>query len=323
MKTLLALLFASSLLFSAPSDELAIALMDDDFSQQITAFDLDLTPKVIQLPAPTTLDLPRKNSFVAVGLSFLFPGLGHVYLGDMQTAGGLIGGTGLAVGVGSAGGPFLAPAFITIQNTWNYGIYAAYRDVRLFNRDAGYSYKMPTDSLADLSYAPFNFRILKKPEVWGGFLGALAIAVTTSYFAYPKEAHIRPHLSSRTAALPLLALPIGIGEETFFRGYLQSQLSEWLTPWGGIALSSLAFGASHIPNAQFLEPQDQWRYYAFTLPMITAFGGYFGWLTHKNHSLKESVALHTWYDFVFFAATALVSQAATVGRSGFAVAIPF
>jgi membrane protease YdiL (CAAX protease family) len=326
MKTLITLLFASSFLYSAPDDEFAVFLADENFSQQIISLDLDsptIPSEIIQLPAPKAIDLPRKSTLLAVGLSSLFPGLGHVYLGDMQTAGGLMGGTGLAIGLIPYGGPLQIPAIVTLQNTWNYGIYAAYRDARLFNGQAGYSYKMPTDSLADLSYAPFNFRILKKPEVWGGFLGALAIAITTSYFTYSQDAHIQPQLSSRTAALPLIALPVGIGEESFFRGYLQSQLSEWLTPWGGIVVSSLAFGASHIPNAQMLAPEDQWRYYAFTLPVITAFGGYFGWLTHKNNSLKESVAVHTWYDFVLFAAAALATQTAATGRSGFAIAIPF
>ena len=120
-----------------------------------------------------------------------------------------------------------------------------------------------------------------------------------------------------------MALPVGIGEEAFFRGYLQPVFSEWLTPWGGITASSAIFGAAHILNAQTMAPEHRWRYYSFILPFITSFGVYFGWLTHKNNSLQESVALHTWYDFIIFTVSSLDTQAAGTGRSSFAIAIPF
>lgn len=338
MKKWFLFLCASSILCSAPIDgsvdESEPLPVTEIPLQEIAAFDPNsiaqtpIAPQELQLPTPT-LDLPRhKSVFLAVGLSTLIPGLGHVYLGDAKTAGGLFGSTGVGVGVAAfpeIKGSIRLSSFITVQNTWAYGIYAAYRDVRLYNADAGYSYKMPTDSLADLTFAPFRPSILKKPEVWGGFLGAFALAIGTSYLIHPKEMHIQPVLSStsKTNVSPLLALPIGIGEESLFRGYLQSSLSEILSPWGGIIVSSLAFGAVHIPNALLLEPEDRQDYYTINLPLITGFGLYLGWLTHKNHSLKESVALHTWYDLVALTAGVLASRAAITGRSEFAIAIPF
>ncbi|MES2273987.1 MAG: CPBP family intramembrane glutamic endopeptidase [Chlamydiota bacterium] len=321
------LLYSASLGIAAESDELPLDL---NHSEEITALDLGSSlqqpafSEQLELPIPA-FDLPRKSSFLAVSLSYLLPGLGHMYLGDINTAGSLMGSTGLSLSLAlpGTGASIQLPGIITLQSVWSYGIYAAYRDVRIYNRGTGYSYKMPTDSFADLTFAPFRLSILKKPEVWGGFLGALAIATGTAYLAYPKDAHIRHNLSFKNDLFPLVALPVGIGEESFFRGFLQSQLSETFTPWGGIALSSLAFGAMHIPNAIALEPQHRWRYYTFSLPLITTFGAYFGWLTYKNHSLQESTALHTWYDFVLFAASALATHAAAIDRSGFAIAVPF
>ena len=182
---------------------------------------------------------------------------------------------------------------------------------------------MPTDSLSDLTTAPFRFSVMKKPEVWGGILGALACGIGMGYLASPKEARIQMKLSSEPSFSPLVALPVGIGEEALFRGFLQSQLSESLTPWGGIAISSLAFAAVHIPNANAFEPEDRFRYYTFGLPLIAGIGVYCGHLTQKNHSLKESVALHTWYDFVIFSAGALAGRAAITGRYQFAFSTPF
>ena len=104
---------------------------------------------------------------------------------------------------------------------------------------------------------------------------------------------------------------------------MQSSIAEATSPWGGIAVSSLVFGAAHIPNAMLLEEEDRWRYYAFSLPLITSMGAYFGWMTHKNTSIQESVALHTWYDFVLFAASAWGPQAMIPRRPQFALSVPF
>jgi membrane protease YdiL (CAAX protease family) len=244
----------------------------------------------------------------------------------MGTAGGLLGSSLLLASAATIPGSqdsLGITSLVTFQATWSYGLYAAYRDVRKYNGQIGYSYKMPTDSFSDLAYAPFRFSVLKKPEVWGGFLGAFALATATAYFAFPGEAHIELSSSPTLHLSSIAALPIGIGEESMFRGFLQSALLEFIPPWAGIALSSLSFGAAHIPNAMALPKEDRWRYYTFSLPLITGMGAYFGWLTYKNRSLQESVAIHTWYDFVLLAASSFANTAAATGRPGFALAIPF
>ncbi len=273
----------------------------------------------------------KKSPALAVGLSALFPGLGHVYLGEKNTAAGLMGSSfGCLGGISysAAHEKPLTTSLIAYQTVWSYSLYAAYRDVRQFNGNAGYAYKMPTDSFTDLSFAPFRWRVLKKPEVWGGFLGAVGLATATIYVSQYASAHIRASATDAGAMpSPALAFPIGLGEEALFRGYLQSQLIELCGPRGGIALTALAFGAMHIPNALNLEPEERLSYYAFSLPLITTLGAYFGWMTYKNGSLQESVALHSWYDFAVLAISALAtqtaSQIASTGSHQFALAIPF
>jgi membrane protease YdiL (CAAX protease family) len=278
------------------------------------------------LPPPDELDIfptlrKHKSPLLTVGLSTLLPGLGHAYLGDYRTATTLFGSFALIANFELKPVDFVEEYnFISTFNIWSYSIYAAYRDVRAFNGDSGYCYKMPTDSLNDLILAPFQLSILKKPEVWGGLLGALTAAVGVGYLHYT---HTHPSAStSHESPSPLHAFPVAIGEEALFRGFLQSRLAETVTPGWAIAISALAFGAVHIPNAQYLDPPDRRGYYTYSLPVITAFGAYFGWLTYKNHSLKESVALHSWYDFILFL-TASAASSAALSRPTFALALTF
>lgn len=148
--------------------------------------------------------------------------------------------------------------------------------------------------------------------MWGGLLGKFALAFTIGYLTLPKESVRNNFLASGMRSFA--AFPVGWGEESFFRGFLQSRLSETFTPWGGIALSSLLFGAAHIPNARGLAPENRREFYSFAVPLITLGGVYYGWLTYKNQSLQECVAMHTWYDFILITLGFLASQAAiTVG----------
>lgn len=295
-----------------------------DPPEEIAALDMSLFLEHSKISLPDTspiFDLrPPKNSFVAVSLSTLMPGLGHLYLGDIKTAASLIGISGLGVG-GVTFSNSKEVSFLILQNTWCYGIYAAYRDIREYNGQAGYFHRMPKDSFDELAGAPFSLKILRKPEVWGGLLGKFALAFTIAYLALPKESTLSDSWANGMRSL--VAFPVGLGEESFFRGFIQSQLSEMFTPWGGICLSSLIFGAVHIPNARGLAPDNRLRYYTFGIPLITLGGLYYGWLTYKNQSLQESVALHTWYDFILIALGSFAGQAAITGGAKWAVALPF
>ena len=319
-------------LISSEAEEAALAAQNEEVqnsAEEIVVLDTSsfmqqsLPPSALETPEPI-FKPPHKSPFLAVGLSIV-PGFGHMYLGDMKTAGALLGSAGVSAATllsfKNSKEAYEASS-TTLAATCFYSVYAAYRDVRLYNGVSGYSYRMPTDSFTDLTSAPFSPSILKKPEVWGGLLGTFAVVIGASY-VYSKAAHVRPMLATVNLGKPLLALPVGIGEEAFFRGFLQSWFSEGLSPWGGIALSSLLFGAAHIGNARDFSSAERRQYYRLSIPLITSIGAYFGWLTYKNHSLKESTALHTLYDFVLFGLEALASEASISKNSSFAIAIPF
>jgi len=302
---------------------------EDEFSNEYLAafehsnFELSpITSKDFEVKSNVLVPARKKNTFIAVGLSFLIPGLGHTYLGDLKTAGTLFSSSGAAYTLSSLSNSNEALQFSSIvaaQNISFYGIYAAYRDTQLYNNNIK---NIPINSLSDLSYAPFNLKILKKPEVWGGFLGALSLAVIIGEIAYKNVSYVHCDLSYNEIK-PLAAFPIGIGEEAFFRGFIQSSFYNTLPPWGAITTASLVFGLAHIPNALFLRPKDRWRYYSFSLPFITSLGAYFGFLTYKNKSLKESVALHAWYDFTLFLAETLLTQSVIKGKKEFAFSSMF
>jgi membrane protease YdiL (CAAX protease family) len=325
---ILPLLFASflypQLVEESPIEQIAE-------SEELVVLAPSFEPLDLQLPAPQ-FEIPHKKEWLAITLSSLFPGLGHMYLGDMKTGTSLAGSAVASLGIATlpnGNKSVRIGSVLAFQTASFYGMYAAYRDVRLFNGLSQYKYKMPMDSFADLSVAPFRWKVMKKTEVWGGILGSLALAMGGIYchhqFGPGHKAHIRSHCStfSEKNLTPVLALPIGISEESFFRGFLQSTLCESFSPTTGIILSSLVFGAAHIPNAMVMDPEDRWSYYSFSLPVITLLGGYAGWLTNKNHSLQESVAIHTWYDAILFSIDLMAKQSASTGKPGFAVAIPF
>lgn len=280
---------------------LAVSLISFSFAEEFTAPLLESPPVFghtsIQDPIFPVIDIKERpsKSVAATVLLSAVPGLGHAYLGDMQTAAGLAG--SFSVEVGTAFNSTMRPTSMTFAlNTWFYGIYAGYRDARQYNDQRGFRYAMPQDSLVDLVKAPFNPSIISKGEVWGGVLGMLVFNGLISYLTYP----IQMKLSTADAFFPINAFPVGIGEEAIFRGYLQPQLSEYFTPWGGIATSSLIFGFAHVGNARGLPSHERRHYYSFILPCLSISGAYLGWLSYKNNSLKESVAVHAWYDFILF-----------------------
>lgn len=315
MKILFSVFFSISLIANE-----TVFLKDYDDAIRLTN---DLSAINSEIP----IQAVYKHPWIAVGLSSLFPGMGQVYLGDSQTAGVLAGSAGLSIGAVFASRSresYLEPSIVSFLTTYFYGVYSAYRDARNFNGITAYSYKMPTEQFTELAYAPFQYSVLKKPEVWGGILGSLALASLITYFAYPQNEDIKIAASIGSRVKPGLSLPIALGEEAYFRGFLLPALSEMSNSSIGLVASSLAFGAIHIPNAWDKEDsKERHRYYAFSLPLITVLGAYCGWMTQKNHSLKESVALHMWYDFVIFSVKALSPQKASLGPTQFALSIPF
>jgi hypothetical protein len=108
MKTVILTLLASSALYSA-SPELTdnsaensglemTALQETGTFEPTLLVPQPIGQTDLQIPPPI-FNRPPKKTWVAVSLASLFPGLGHVYLGDMETAGGLIATTGGCYGL--------------------------------------------------------------------------------------------------------------------------------------------------------------------------------------------------------------------------------
>jgi len=85
--------------------------------------------------------------------------------------------------------------------------------------------------------------------------------------------------------LLLIALLAGVGEELFFRGWLQGALANRLGLWLGILIASAIFGFAHYLSSTY-------AFYAF----IT--GIYLGVIYHLTGNLYLVMAIHGLYDFV-------------------------
>lgn len=318
MKFIFAFLLSASFLIAEENDDVVLA--------SAPSFTNPSLPEIKEPPKAPILAKPERNSFFATTLAFV-PGLGHVYLGDLRTAGALFGSASLSSGLEKNKNTHAYSQLFSSQNITFYSVYAAYRDVRINNEQKGYRYKMPTDTFEDLAFAPFRWSVIKKPEVWGGLLGSLGAATLVTYLFFEPDSHIK--CSTNQTILPFAAFSIGLGEEAFFRGYLQSFFAERMRPEAAIVTSSLIFGAAHIGNILTVENDqivlvENWKeYLAFGIPFISSLGGYMGWLTHKNQSLKQSVALHAWYDFFIFMGQAVATPSAMAGSPRFAYSLSF
>ncbi len=93
---------------------------------------------------------------------------------------------------------------------------------------------------------------------------------------------------SGLAPLALVAALAGVGEELLFRGVVQWSVGHWTTPWVGLAVASLAFGALHaLSTLYFL--------------LATLIGAYFGWLMLQFGDLVTPMVAHGLYDFLALA----------------------
>jgi membrane protease YdiL (CAAX protease family) len=172
---------------------------------------------------------------------------------------------------------------------------------------SNYTYSGPQDSFFDLLKAPFNWEIISKPTVWGGLLADLGLGILLSSLISSHSHSFGPYHST-SVIRDFSAFPVGIGEEALFRGCVQTEIIDKTnSPTLGVALSSILFGAAHIPNATYLNKKEKKRYYTIGIPFITTAGAYYGYRAHMTQSLKESVALHAWYDFALFSLSRLIS----------------
>jgi membrane protease YdiL (CAAX protease family) len=260
-----------------------------------------------------------RDAKCGTSLRWLFPGIGQACLGKpgeaavIATLGGGELATGVIVAATNSQGlsnPGAAVPLLALEDTW---LYSAI-DVDLDYQRATRKLYVPQDTLAELAVAPFNPRVLAKPDVFLGILGMTALGIGVSVLVDESfdTTHLgeRPNLFgrqfSRGVGYPL-AGGIGIGvfehvaiaEETAFRGDIQSTLARELGETQGWLWGSIIFGGMHALNALFLPSDQRASYLAIGVPFITVVGSYLG-LSYRwrDYSLAPSVAEHFWYDFI-------------------------
>lgn len=255
--------------------------------------------------------------------ALVFPGLGHMCLrrdGEALALSTLaaaeIAGTVAIVAnheddpgvLGDEDPPVTAP-LTALQDLWVYGVIDP-----LFKQNlARQRLYTPQDSALDLVLAPYNWEVMKKPTVWAGILGALAVGIGVTLavdkpgteevgddpvlfgervdgsWGYPVGGGLTLGLFSHVA----------IAEEALFRGWLQSSLARSQGEVVGWGIASLAFGAVHLGNLSAIEREDWDDYLLYAMPVITTAGFYLGWqYMHEGYTLAPPVAVHFWYDTI-------------------------
>ena len=168
-----------------------------------------------------------------------------------------------------------------------YSGYGAYRDARARD-NAGYRTPAPRETLGDLAKAPFSFDYLSRPTT---FI-PLAIEAAVLYrYNNSKDAYgiyrARDVSERDMHVFNLTANEMtAVGEEAFFRGFLNNEFSNRYGDGWGVVASSTIFGLAHTGQGQTANALQ-----------ATAAGFYFGWLHQKNgFQAGEGAALHYWFN---------------------------
>jgi membrane protease YdiL (CAAX protease family) len=91
--------------------------------------------------------------------------------------------------------------------------------------------------------------------------------------------------AARPVELVALCALAGLGEELFFRGFLQAWLGRLLGPTGGLILGGLIFGLAHALTPLYVV-------------LAWAIGVYLGWVWTASENLLVPVVAHAAYDLV-------------------------
>jgi len=165
-----------------------------------------------------------------------------------------------------------------------YSSFGAYRDARARD-DRPYRTPAPKESLYDLALAPFSWEFLSRPTTFIPLALQAWAATRSSYGIYRADDVSSGQLHAYNATANGFT---AVGEEGFFRGFLNNELSNrWGDNWG-LAGSSLLFGIAHTGQGQT----------ANALQAAIA-GAYLGWVQQRNgFQIGEGVALHYWFNVI-------------------------
>jgi membrane protease YdiL (CAAX protease family) len=256
------------------------------------------------------------NARCSTNWSLLYPGLGQICLRQDAEGGAIaalstVEGAGLIYGAVKGQRGLTYVTAVGVQDLYVYGAFAPTLERQLAARQRF----VPEETFGELLLAPFNGRVLAKPDVWGGILGMSLVGIATSALLLDRGRtyhpgttpvifgkDVPPGVAYPAAGLAFAGLfsHVAPAEETLFRGYVQSSLARACGEGCGWALGSFIFGLSHAPNALLLDnARDRERYLAIGVPFLVLAGQYLGFSYWRNgYSLAPPVAVHFWYDFI-------------------------
>jgi membrane protease YdiL (CAAX protease family) len=247
---------------------------------------------------------------VAAVSSVLLPGLGQALQRDWWAAGTHFGIFAASVGIAvhyedkpdflkddvrypDADREFVNQTTLRADFAWRlatdtalYSSFAAYRDGRERN-NSGYRTPVPKESLPDLALSPFRWEYLSRPTT---FI-PIAVAAVASFgskggygiYRYDdvskRDLHVNNFVGTEFTA---------VGEEGFFRGFLNNDLSSrWGNRWG-LTASSAIFGLAHTGQGNTANA------------LQAGLGGaYLGWVQQRNQfEIGEGVAIHYWWNVI-------------------------
>ncbi len=184
-----------------------------------------------------------------------------------------------------------ANAELFSQSALHIFFYSAYSTYR----DSGRISNHYNESFLDLVMAPFNKKYLLSPYFYipVGLLLA-GLSYQTKYPPLNPEWMMVSPTMKKSGYMQFYSTVVsfnaGVGEEAFFRGYLNHYfIHKTNKPVWGILISSALFGLGHFQNS----PLD------VIFPTIA--GIYFGFLHYINNwDIRQGIAIHFWWDFLIF-----------------------
>jgi membrane protease YdiL (CAAX protease family) len=84
----------------------------------------------------------------------------------------------------------------------------------------------------------------------------------------------------------------GLGEEVFYRGYLQRSLRRRFGPLASIGAASLMFASRHYAQVLIVWPHVDWRPATAWVAAAFVVGSAWGWLYEKSGSLWPCIVSH-------------------------------
>lgn len=122
-------------------------------------------------------------------------------------------------------------------------------------------------------------------------LAGLALAMRSRWPPFARLRELLDEVVKRLFAnctvvdLALISTLAGLGEEAFFRGFLQTALTGWLDPWAAVAVASAIFGVAHFVSLTYAV-------------MAALIGVLFGWQLMVSDNLLLPIVTHGVYDFL-------------------------